>query len=103
MINLKLNTYEKIGTKEGRQRIKELIEEADRMGFKKGTFYVRTIKREDGKIIVQEEMADHRAELFHTYPDEKGISLTCGPAQGLIYIGGKWIVEIDKKRSIKYW
>ena len=73
--------------------IRSLIRQADDMGFKKGTHYKRTTVHE-GKTIVQEETAEHRAEYFHTYPDERGITLHCGMSQGLIFCGGKWIVEI---------
>jgi len=93
----------KKGTKEQREKIKELIEEADKKGFKKGTFYVRKQTLEDGKVIVQQEIADHRAELFHIYDDERGISLFCGPSQGLIYTKGEWIVSIDDNKSKLYW
>ena len=93
----------KIGTKDERNKIKKLIEEADALGFKKGTFYIRTRKLEDGSIITHEEVADHRAEYFCTYDDDRGITLTCGPSQGLIYIRGKFDVAIDKKRSVCFY
>ena len=92
----------KIGTKEQREKIKELIEEADKKGFKKGTFYVRKTLKAD-EVITQQEVADHRAELFHIYDDERGISLFCGPSQGLIYTKGEWIVSIDDDKSKLYW
>jgi len=92
-----------IGTKEEQKKIRELIKEADKRGFKKGTFYIRKNILLNGQIITQEEVAEHRAEYFCTYPDERGITLFCGPSQGLIYCRGEWTVEIDSKRSKKYW
>jgi len=92
----------KIGTKEQRQKIRELLKEADDKGFKKGTFYIRE-EIYNGKLITQEEQAAHRAELFHVYDDQRGITLTCGPSQGLIYKNGNWTVTIDKKKSVKFY
>lgn len=72
-------------------KIAKLIKKADKKGFKKGTLYRRTIRLEDEKIITQEECAEHRAEHFHTYSDERGITLYCGQSQGCIYIRGEWV------------
>jgi hypothetical protein len=77
------------------KEIEDLIKEADSRGFKKGTVYKRTVSLPNGEIITQEECAEHRAEHFHTYTDERGIALYCGNGQGCIYISGKW-VEIIK-------
>jgi hypothetical protein len=79
---------------EEEKRIDELIKIADEMGFRKGTRYKRTRILPDGRTIVEQETADHRAEHFITYSDERGITLHCGPSQGLIYSRGKFQVEI---------
>ncbi len=73
-----------------KEEIENLIKEADRRGFKKGTKY-RIIRNDDeGKVIVHEETAEHRAEHFHTYLDERGVTLYCGQSIGLIYNKGEW-------------
>ena len=75
---------------EEKDAIAKLIKEADDRGFKKGTFYRQTRKQPDGTIITQENCAEHRADHFRTYPDERGITLYCGMSQGCIYAYGEW-------------